>query len=419
MHRIITILLLLACCLPCRAQSVDSLYVQGADTTRYRYTPMEQNEMVTVLQQTETQPADTIVQQKKKRKGFKEYFSSRDKTFEKKLDFSVLGGLFYNSTTKAAVALVGTGQYRLDRTDRTLQPSYFSVYGMVSYILYYRLGLDGLTIFKGDRNRLQYDLYFANLPTSFWGAGYTNGCNPENHSEYKKRSIFATAKYLRKVYDGVYLGTRLQFNWDRASQRDDEIYDDPEYSLSSVTSCGISAIFEYDTRDVITAPEKGVYLSLEAMFRPKFMTSFKRSTFTFKGEFRGYHKAWRSALIAYQFYYEMNSKSTPWLLYANMGSSSRMRGYYESRFCDNSALTLQAELRQKLSKRFRLAVWAGAGNVFGPERSFSIRHTLPNYGLGIRWELKPRSSIRFDYGFGAKCGGRLINGFAFSMNEAF
>ncbi|MGL5546069.1 MAG: hypothetical protein ACRDCS_03585, partial [Tannerellaceae bacterium] len=60
------------------------------------------------------------------------------------------------------------------------------------------------------------------------------------------------------------------------------------------------------------------------------------------------------------------------------------------------------------------AVWVGAGNVFHSFSRFKWSHTLPNYGIGYRWEFKKRMNVRLDLGFGKK-----ETGFIFSINEAF
>ena len=98
-----------------------------------------------------------------------------------------------------------------------------------------------------------------------------------------------------------------------------------------------------------------------------------------------------------------------------MGGSTRMRGYYEGRYRDKQMIEIQAELRQKIYGRSGIAVWVGAGNVFPSLNKFNPAHTLPNYGIGYRWEFKKRVNVRLDYGFGKK--GQ--NGFLFSINEAF
>ena len=90
------------------------------------------------------------------------------------------------------------------------------------------------------------------------------------------------------------------------------------------------------------------------------------------------------------------------------------RGYYQGRYTDNDMITLQIELRQRIWRRIGCAVWGGAGNVFPSLGEFDWSQTLPNYGVGFRWELKKRVNVRLDYGFGKKTSGFLL-----SINEAF
>ena len=99
---------------------------------------------------------------------------------------------------------------------------------------------------------------------------------------------------------------------------------------------------------------------------------------------------------------------------ARLGDNQRMRGYYLGRFTDNNMITFQVELRQRIWRRIGGVVWGGAGNVFHTFRDFQWNQTLPNYGLGLRWELKKRVNVRLDYGFGKE-----TNSFLLSINEAF
>ncbi len=71
-----------------------------------------------------------------------------------------------------------------------------------------------------------------------------------------------------------------------------------------------------------------------------------------------------------------------------MGGSQRMRGYYQGRYTDNDMITFQVELRQRIWRRIGCTVWGGAGNVFNSLDRFDWSETLPNYGVGLRWELK-------------------------------
>ena len=91
-----------------------------------------------------------------------------------------------------------------------------------------------------------------------------------------------------------------------------------------------------------------------------------------------------------------------------------MRGYYDGQYRDRNLTEIQIELRQHIYNRHGVAVWVGAGNVYKNFKTFRWSHTLPNYGIGYRWEFKNRVNVRLDYGFG-----KGQSGFLFQINEAF
>ena len=74
----------------------------------------------------------------------------------------------------------------------------------------------------------------------------------------------------------------------------------------------------------------------------------------------------------------------------------------------------QIELRQHIKGRHGAVAWVGLANVFPSFNDIAWRKTLPNAGIGYRWEFKKRINIRIDYGL-TKNG----SGFIFNINEAF
>lgn len=92
-----------------------------------------------------------------------------------------------------------------------------------------------------------------------------------------------------------------------------------------------------------------------------------------------------------------------------------MRGYYEGRFRDNNIVEAQIEIRQHLWRRNGMVVWVGAGNVFESIRKFDFAETLPNFGIGYRWEFKDRVNVRIDVGTGKD----FKPSFMININEAF
>ena len=189
---------------------------------------------------------------------------------------------------------------------------------------------------------------------------------------------------------------------------------------SSYTATGISLFVEYDSRNNIDAPQQGVYLSLQAKVRPRGLNSVGQTLWSGRLVADYYQRLWRGAVLAFDLRGEFNSEGTPWVYNATIGGLTSMRGYYAGRFNDLCAVTLQAELRQRLYKGLGATAWGGAGNVFHRFGDFDLSHTLPTYGVGLRYELKQGINFRLDYGFGTKdSGGKLVHGAVFSLSEAF
>ena len=88
-------------------------------------------------------------------KKFLDYFNDANKEKKnKKFDFSVIGGPHYSSDTKFGLGLVAAGLYRTDSADTILPPSNVSLYGDVSTVGFYLLGVRGNHLFPQDKYRL-------------------------------------------------------------------------------------------------------------------------------------------------------------------------------------------------------------------------------------------------------------------------
>lgn len=110
----------------------------------------------------------------------------------------------------------------------------------------------------------------------------------------------------------------------------------------------------------------------------------------------------------------LNYGDVPWTMLAQVGTMNRMRGYYEGRYRDRNILEGQVELRQHIKGRNGMVAWVGFANVFHNFNNIWLRETLPNYGVGYRWEFKKRVNVRLDLGF-TKDSPNV----SFNINEAF
>ena len=411
LSRIAILALLAVLCNKAMAQS-DSILVSNRDTIAYKYTPMGSTNPKKQSGNGWSKFVDYIVE------------SGRDSSFERKVDLTFIPTLYYSRSTSAGLAVMASGLYRLDKKNRDIPASNFAVYATASLTGFYRVGVRGNNIFRNDNQRISYNAEFYSQPTSFWGVGYDAAMTNDAIKYLASRSI-VEGKFLQKITKGLYIGAGADYNYHfgkfggkYTSQEALEMRLNGERVEYNAT--GISLFVEYDTRDAIFVPQRGVYVSVEAKVRPRGMNSVGKTLWSGRLVANYYQRLWRGAVLAFDLRGELNSKETPWVYNASIGGVSAMRGYYAGRFNDLCAITLQAELRQNIYRGFGVVAWGGAGNVFSSFADFDWHKNLPNYGVGIRYSLKRGTSIRFDYGFGSRDNRhKLIHGAVFSLNEAF
>lgn len=357
---------------------------------------------------------DTVQQVKKSwMTRFLDYFNDANKNKQhKRFDFSVIGGPHYASDTKFGLGMVAAGLYRTDPNDSILPPSNVSLFGDVSSVGFYMLGVRGNHIAPAGRYRIDYHLYFYSFPSDFWGIGYDMGDNDANKSDMKRWQAQAEASFLFRVADNFYVGPMAAYDYVIGKQIErPELLQGMDKHTWNV-GAGISLV--YDNRDNLTNPHRGIYLNLKQMFRPKFMgNDYAFSTTHFR--FDAYQRLGKGTILAEDFGANLNFGNPSWGMMAELGGTSSMRGYYEGRYRDKHSLEGTVELRQHVWKRNGIVVWVGACTVFPKFSALRSRQILPNAGVGYRWEFKKNVNVRLDYGFG-KSG---QSGFLFNINEAF
>lgn len=356
---------------------------------------------------------DTLTKKKSFLTRFLDYFNDANKNKEhKKFDFSIIGGPHYSTDTKLGIGLVAAGLYRANANDTLLPPSNVSLFGDVSTVGFYMLGIRGTHIFPQDKYRADYTIYFYSFPCKFWGMGYDMGDDNSNKSDMKRWQARFKASFLFHMGDNLYLGPMVSYDYviGRRIERPELLNDMDQHTWN--IGAGFSAV--YDTRDVLTYPHRGFYINLSQCFRPRFMgNDYAFSTTELQVD--AYQRVWKGAILAEDFRTMLNFGNPSWGMMALLGNSNSMRGYYEGRYRDKHKMEAQVELRQHIWKRNSLTTWVGAGTVFHKFSEMRSRHILPNFGIGYRWEFKKNVNVRLDYGFG-KTG---QTGFLFSINEAF
>lgn len=329
----------------------------------------------------------------------------------KKFDFSVIGGPHYSSDSKFGIGLMGAGLYRTSPGDTLTPVSQVSIYADGTTAGHFKVGICGTHIFPGDRSRLTYDINFSRIATRFWGIGYDECRNDANETKYKYLNSQIRVNYRYRLGRHFYAGPLAALDYIKGSD-----FGDPALWHGEAThtfNFGVGALLEYDSRDNLNNAFHGTFVRLEQQVNPRFLGN----KYAFSGtrvHASHYSPLWRGAVLAASFDANFTYGNTPWGLLNTFGGRSLMRGYFEGRYRDKSAMVTCVELRQHIWHRNGIAIWGGAGTVFSRFSQITSRSILPNYGVGYRWEFKHRVNVRVDLGFG-----RGTTGFIFSINEAF
>ena len=334
-----------------------------------------------------------------------------DRTYEKKLDMSFIAAPSYTREASFGIGGMASGLYRIDRTDSTLRPSNITLAFNASLLGFYSVAAEGNNYFKGGKSVLSYNMAFMTKPLDFWGISY-DACKMNPVINYTLRQILIDANYQYRLSENFYAGGKLDFIYTDVPKIDDLSYLEGQKENYLMTGLGIS--LQYDSRDFIPNPKRGVYLMLRQSIFPELFGSSNKTCYRTTFIADAYRKLWQGAIIAVDLFGQFNPENSPWTLKEQLGDNQRMRGYYAGRYIDNNIVIGQMELRQHIVQRFGCAAWIGGGAVFPAFDKFEAKNILPNWGVGLRWEFKHNVNVRIDYGFGRQTGG-----FVFNIGEAF
>ena len=226
---------------------------------------------------------------------FLDYFNDANKKNDKRFDFSIIGGPHYATDTKLGLGLVAAGIYRSDPADTLLLPSNVSLFGDVSTVGFYLLGVRGTHIFPHNRYRAVYTLYFYSFPCKFWGMGYDMGDNDDNKSDMKRWQVHVKGSFLWNLGSNLFLGPSVAYDYIIGKD-----IERPELLAGMdrhTDNYGVGFTFMFDNRDNLTYPHRGYYVNLTQMFRPRFLGNDYAFSTT-ELQLNAYQQLWRGAVLA-------------------------------------------------------------------------------------------------------------------------
>ncbi|MDR2564416.1 MAG: BamA/TamA family outer membrane protein [Prevotellaceae bacterium] len=344
---------------------------------------------------------------------------------EGKFWISPIGGPAYTPELGVIIAGGAIPSWRTDKSDTSLQRSSIPItvsVGKGSIVLSGK----ATTFWLHDNLRVYSDFWFKNMDDNYFGLGYHSGANvPKSDSttKYKRTWFQIYPQFYLKIRKNFFAGVAFDLNYTKGKNLSEGVRSD-EYFMKyneRPFNVGLGAQLMLESRDVPVNAWKGWFVLAQAMAYGQYIGG-QNNYQVYSLDARRYMRLFKQGqVLAVQLRGRFTSGNVPYGELSQAGTPFDLRGYLWGQYRDNNMIFGIAEYRHKFyrgaAKNHKMSksgavAWVGIGSI-APDAQFE--NWLPNAGLGYRFELQPRMSLRLDFGVGR--GG--AKGFYFNFNEAF
>jgi outer membrane protein assembly factor BamA len=323
--------------------------------------------------------------------------------------------IYYSPETKLAFGGGGILNFRAGRNKEQTRASTVWAFGTYTLARQFQIVVKPEIYFERNRFFLSGNLRYERTPQDFFGIG--NDMPTTAEESYTPRIMTVQVGVKKKFLGHLFAG--VQYDFEQMTM--EEVEPGGLLSSGSITGSrggllsGFGVSLDWDTRDGVLYPRKGVFLQ----FTADTYGAMTGSDFTFTGfkfDCREYFLVARDQVLALQAYFRSTAGDVPFHKLALLGGESLMRGYYKGRFRDKDILAVQAEYRVMVTKRIGVVGFAGLADVFPEFSEFELKAIKYSVGTGVRYMINKRegTTLRMDMAWG-----RASFGLYFTAQEAF
>lgn len=165
----------------------------------------------------------------------------------------------------------------------------------------------------------------------------------------------------------------------------------PEADLKLDTA-SLGPALEYDSRDDAFYPTSGVSAKINLNF---FNTGFG-SDVNFRHLAAAWNRYWQyseNMVVAARVSGCAVGGNVPFTDLCMYGMNNDLRGYSTGQYRDHALLAAQAEMRWRLSQRWGMVAFGGAGAVGPSFAELLSQKILPSIGAGVRWQASKEYKV--------------------------
>lgn len=233
---------------------------------------------------------------------------------------------------------------------------------------------------------LKSKIEYRSLIERFWGVGPDTPSAAEEL--FRPQEVRTYVELFHHVVDGLRVGGRLEWNDYRYVEVEDggllDTVDYPGLCCDNVAGAGVVA--EFDRRDNLYAPRRGVYVQGFLMFFNEGLNGDYEFQ-TAHLDFRAYHHVGGGNVLAFQFFTFANYGDVPIWRFAAVGGRAHSRGYRRGRYLDRRMAATQLEWRFPLRGRFDAAVFGGVAAAAEDFADYGLQTLRPTFGSGLRMHV--------------------------------
>lgn len=383
----------------------------------------EQRDIVALSSEEIMTPSDTVSRKETvivdgvelNEKQLKRYYRQLRKDSiraHKNVWWSVLGGPSYTPEASFGVGGAVLASFRMNKQDTISQRSFLPAGLNLSINGTIVVAGAGTFFFNENRFRIYMNYGYRNEPSHYYGKGFEKAETIERGDSTTRfhRSYFQLyPRFVWEIRPHFYLGGLFDLNYTKVSDVNPVMEKDPYFQQfkRKYFNVGIGGLIQYDTRDDVATPTRGMLLGANFKLFGKYLGGAYNYEII-ELEYRQFKNIFRPrSTLAWIAKSQIGLGDVPFTELPTFGSPFDLRGYYMGKYRDKSMAYGIVEYRHMFGSPAKyksgnfwakcgFVAWVGTGTI--GDTPFDWNKWKLNFGAGLRFQMQPGKNFRLDIG---------------------